>query len=406
MKATRGKDGRVFVTGSFGTANETTYGGLVYSLDAYERAVANYRSRIQSGNAFGVTLKKPDPIPLNGARTKIDDVSHVMRAMWLSGNSVEGEAEILDTPAGRALIRDLEGENMRVSAAIRGVGTVVDGVVTELEISSTLLQAKPKLELGEPEESPTPIRVKYPKCTCGRPMYATGVFGGHPERFEYTCAWCDKSIMSEIRPEEIGKPSVPLEPPNLTPGESERSTEAWPTDIPEIPVECTTSHIFADGTVETWDLMVDEVATRSIHVRRYKYPNNKIRYCYELSVLNEEAEWERCALHPIVFDSPAKARNHAFANAQADLSIRNPGAWVARKVEEEEEEAPFTAVEGVAQLLHLLVRDHLPLGVVEGLVGRVWRGDDDTLTPKDKNLAAYLRSWAGLVVGVAEETGE
>ena len=83
-------------TVTFLKVDKPTATGTIYPADVMEKALEEYRQRIERGDAFGGL----DPCT---PRPRLEDVSHRVTDVRLDGSDVKATVEVLDTPNGRIL---------------------------------------------------------------------------------------------------------------------------------------------------------------------------------------------------------------------------------------------------------------------------------------------------------------
>ena len=99
-------------------AGVKTPGGNIYSLQTLHNIVTQFECQPVS---FGV-ISDGGPVTVD---TNLPDVSHRVTNMWVDGNTLYGEVEVLNTPQG-VLLKQIMEEASPVSmgAKIRGLGVV------------------------------------------------------------------------------------------------------------------------------------------------------------------------------------------------------------------------------------------------------------------------------------------
>ena len=101
-------------------AGVKTPGGYRYSLETLHDIVAQFECQPVSVGIICDTSEVPS------LETNLSDVSHRVTSLWVDGNALYGEVEVLDTPKGLLAKQMLENGTNPVSmgAKIRGTGTV------------------------------------------------------------------------------------------------------------------------------------------------------------------------------------------------------------------------------------------------------------------------------------------
>jgi hypothetical protein len=78
-------------------ANTLNQNGRVYPKQILEREIRNYEKLIRENRAFGELDHANEPI------VNMKNISHVIREIWMDGDVVYGNVEILDTPCGKII---------------------------------------------------------------------------------------------------------------------------------------------------------------------------------------------------------------------------------------------------------------------------------------------------------------
>lgn len=111
------KSGRLVAKGLFAVCGVPTENGRVYTQVLYEREISKLKKVMKARRGYGELDHPQDGI------TKLSRVSHIITNLKVeSDGSVIGEAEILDTPAGKTL-RALIEAGCEVGVSSRGVGS-------------------------------------------------------------------------------------------------------------------------------------------------------------------------------------------------------------------------------------------------------------------------------------------
>jgi hypothetical protein len=112
-----GKKRRVIrIGGQFQHAGKPNANGRIYPRNVLEEAVSSLQEDIQSRRILGEYDHPPD------AKIHLDRVSHLITKLWMEGDRVFGEAEVLaDTICGAQLKALLENK-INVGISSRGVG--------------------------------------------------------------------------------------------------------------------------------------------------------------------------------------------------------------------------------------------------------------------------------------------
>ena len=112
-----GKEQSVFrITGLFQEADKENANGRIYPRSVLEEAVRNIEEDLGKRSVMGEFDHPPD------AKIHLDRISHLLTKIWMDGNKVYGEAEVLDSqPFGRCL-RGLFEQKVVPGISSRGVG--------------------------------------------------------------------------------------------------------------------------------------------------------------------------------------------------------------------------------------------------------------------------------------------
>jgi len=110
-----------------------------YPFEVVKTAVAKLSEKIKQAYVPGQTDH-----PLMGGGTRLGDVSHILKAVWLKDKVAYAEADILKTTKGSDVLRVIKS-GIQMGASLRGFGEVgSDGKVKKgLEIASVDLVAYP-----------------------------------------------------------------------------------------------------------------------------------------------------------------------------------------------------------------------------------------------------------------------
>lgn len=103
------------VTGLFQNGNRQNANGRVYTTPILHEAVAAIQEDIQNRSVWGEFDHPPD------AKIHLDRISHLVSRIWMEGDSVFGEAEIItELPYGKQLATLLKHGEIGISS--RGIG--------------------------------------------------------------------------------------------------------------------------------------------------------------------------------------------------------------------------------------------------------------------------------------------
>lgn len=107
------------VTGIFQEAEIQNANSRVYPRSVLEQAVARIKPFVEARKVLGEFDHPPD------AKIHLDRVSHLITKLWMEGNKVYGQAEVLEhTQFGQAL-KGLLKQNVTIGVSSRGIGDMV-----------------------------------------------------------------------------------------------------------------------------------------------------------------------------------------------------------------------------------------------------------------------------------------
>lgn len=139
---------KLFMKGIFIQGGVRNFNERVYPVREISKAVDKLNEMLRESNGVIGELDHPEELTIN-----LDRVSHVIRQMWMDGNSGMGKLEILPTPMGN-IVRTLIESDVKLGVSSRGVGNVDDrGEVSGFEIITVDIVARP----SAPEAYPTPV---------------------------------------------------------------------------------------------------------------------------------------------------------------------------------------------------------------------------------------------------------
>lgn len=120
------------VGGRLQYANKLNANGRVYPKSVLEAAVNELQGEIKARAVMGEYMHPAD------TKINLDRVSHVITNLWMEGNEVFGECEILDgLPFGNSL-KTLFDKKIRVGISSRGVGDLEASIFEGKECSKVL----------------------------------------------------------------------------------------------------------------------------------------------------------------------------------------------------------------------------------------------------------------------------
>jgi hypothetical protein len=107
----------LIIRGPLQKANEENRNGRIYSREILEREMKTYQRVIDENRALG-ELDHPTTPEVN-----LQNASHRIRKYWWEGDTILGEVEILNTPAGK-IAKQLIASKVPLGISSRGVGSV------------------------------------------------------------------------------------------------------------------------------------------------------------------------------------------------------------------------------------------------------------------------------------------
>ena len=108
--------GRLRVAGEFARADVPTENNRIYPRSLWEREIKRLAKPLSEKKIYGTSDH-----PENG-RTSLGNVSHIITKLWLDGDRVMGEAEVLNTTSGQNIKAILEATG-HLGVSSRGFGT-------------------------------------------------------------------------------------------------------------------------------------------------------------------------------------------------------------------------------------------------------------------------------------------
>lgn len=114
---------RPTVRGLFQRANEANQNKRIYPLAILENQVKKLQPLIKERRLCG-ELDHPQ-----NDTVKLTNASHLVTKLWMSGNDVMGEAEILNTPNGK-VAQALISDGVKIGISSRGLGTLSEDHIT------------------------------------------------------------------------------------------------------------------------------------------------------------------------------------------------------------------------------------------------------------------------------------
>lgn len=111
------------LAGRFQYGNKPNSNGRIYETAVLNQAVSEIQEDIKARRILGEFDHPPD------AKIHLDRVSHILTKLWLEGDEVLGELEILEkTPCG-AILKGLVESGVSIGISSRGVGDMETAMV-------------------------------------------------------------------------------------------------------------------------------------------------------------------------------------------------------------------------------------------------------------------------------------
>lgn len=108
--------GRIILRGVLQKANTLNQNGRIYPREILKREVQNYQKYVLEHRATG-ELDHPD-----ASVVSLQNVCHNLTKVWMDGDVVYGESQILNTPSGK-IIQSLIADKIKLGISSRGVGS-------------------------------------------------------------------------------------------------------------------------------------------------------------------------------------------------------------------------------------------------------------------------------------------
>jgi hypothetical protein len=122
----------------WGRADTENKNKRTYPFEIFKTAIEKLSEKIKRAYVPG-TLDHP----LLGGATRLGDVSHILKSVWLKDKTAYAEADILKTSKGKDVLAVIKS-GVAMGASLRGFGEVKNGKVQKgLEIASVDLVANP-----------------------------------------------------------------------------------------------------------------------------------------------------------------------------------------------------------------------------------------------------------------------
>lgn len=120
-------NGKIFLKGVIQMAETLNQNGRIYPRQILEREMINYQKFIKENRALGECDHPAESV------IELKNVSHIVREAQMTGNSVSGVIELLDTPCGK-ILQSLVESGVTLGISSRGVGSTRkqgDAVIVE-----------------------------------------------------------------------------------------------------------------------------------------------------------------------------------------------------------------------------------------------------------------------------------
>jgi hypothetical protein len=132
----------IFIQGGVKNHNQRIY--PVYEI---QRAVRSISEQIARGETLWGEADHPEELNIN-----LDRISHVITEMYMDGENGCGKLKILGTPMGN-IVRTLLESGGKLGVSSRGSGNVDNGSVSDFEIVTVDIVARP----SAPQAYPVPV---------------------------------------------------------------------------------------------------------------------------------------------------------------------------------------------------------------------------------------------------------
>lgn len=151
VESTESSPKKFYIRGEFGRANFLNKNGRIYKKEIYEKAIKDNEQMLNEKRMLG-EIGHPSYAQINLA-----EASHVITKLFMEGDILMGEAEVLDTPKGKILKALLES-GVKVGISTRAVGSVVkNGNITEVAKDFKLITADIVADPSSQNAFPTPV---------------------------------------------------------------------------------------------------------------------------------------------------------------------------------------------------------------------------------------------------------
>lgn len=108
-------------------ADTPTVNGRTYPLEEVKREVEKLQALIDGFSPpFGENADNPSC--MDDIITDVSNISHLIKRVWMEGNAVKADVEILNTPEGKIITESLKS-GVKFKLTPRGTGMVDDNTV-------------------------------------------------------------------------------------------------------------------------------------------------------------------------------------------------------------------------------------------------------------------------------------
>ncbi len=137
----------LFMSGIFVQGGVKNHNQRIYPVNEIRRAVNDLSTQIAEGNTIWGEGDHPEELNIN-----LERISHKITEMYMNGNNGCGKLQILPTPMGN-IVRTLLESGGKLGVSSRGSGNVENGNVSDFEIVTVDIVARP----SAPEAYPKPV---------------------------------------------------------------------------------------------------------------------------------------------------------------------------------------------------------------------------------------------------------
>ena len=137
----------LFMKGIFIQGGVKNHNQRIYPVHEIRRAVQEVSQQLLENNTLFGECDHPEELNIN-----LERVSHMITEMHMEGNDGIGKLRILPTPMGN-IVRTLLESGGKLGVSSRGSGNVENGNVSDFEIVTVDIVARP----SAPQAYPTPV---------------------------------------------------------------------------------------------------------------------------------------------------------------------------------------------------------------------------------------------------------